>query len=244
MTTNNIDRTVLVTGVGRRAGIAAAIGEALRSDGWRVLTTGWRGYDARMPWGADAEPLADFDVDLTDPNVPNELLATIKAQYGPLQALVLCHCESVDSSILDTTVASFDRHYQVNVRASWLLIKAFAEQFEAGPNAAGSGRIVAITSDHTPFNLPYGATKGALDRLVLAASVELADRGITANVVNPGGTDNGWMDDDVRTATLDRNITKRLGTSADAARLVRFLCSDEGAWINNQLLYSDGGQLR
>lgn len=42
----------------------------------------------------------------------------------------MCHCASVGSSILSTTVESFDRHYAVNVRATWLLIKAFAEQLD------------------------------------------------------------------------------------------------------------------
>jgi 3-oxoacyl-[acyl-carrier protein] reductase len=75
--------------------------------------------------------------------------------------MVLAHAESVDSDILTTTVDSFDRHMAINARASWLLIRAFARQFPAG----AAGRIVALTSDRTPFNLPYGASKGALDRI-------------------------------------------------------------------------------
>jgi 3-oxoacyl-[acyl-carrier protein] reductase len=41
-------RRALVTGVGRRAGIGASIADRLRRDGWPVVTTGWRTYDARM----------------------------------------------------------------------------------------------------------------------------------------------------------------------------------------------------
>ena len=150
-------RRALVTGVGRRAGIAAAIADRLRADGWAVATTGWRDYDARMEWGADSEPLADHEVDLTDPDAPDALFRLL-ADGGPITAMVLCHAESVDSDIKNTTIESFDRHFAVNVRANWLLIRAFASQFPAG--AAGSGRIVALTSDHTAFNLPYGASKG------------------------------------------------------------------------------------
>ena len=54
----------------------------------------------------------------------------------------MCHCESVDSSILDTTVESFDRHFAVNARATWLLIREFAQRF-TGPH--GTGRVVALT---------------------------------------------------------------------------------------------------
>jgi 3-oxoacyl-[acyl-carrier protein] reductase len=236
-----VPRRVLVTGVGRQAGIAAAIADRLRSDGWLVVTAGWRRYDARMSWGADRRPLADHEVDLADPEAPDRLFSDL-ASGGPVTALVLSHAESVDSDILTTTVESFDRHMAVNARATWLLVRAFARQFPAA--AAGAGRIVALTSDHTAFNLPYGASKGALDRIVLAAATELADLGLTANVVNPGPNDTGWMDDDTREAVRRGTLQPRIGTPTDTANLVSFLLSEQGGWINAQLLHSDGGRLR
>jgi 3-oxoacyl-[acyl-carrier protein] reductase len=229
----------LVTGVGRRAGIAAAVAARLRVDGWSVVTTGWRRYDERMAWGADEQPLADHDVDFSDPDVPDALFTRLN-QAGPVTALVMGHCESVDSDIRTTTVESFDRHFAVNARSIWLLIRAFARQFPAA--AAGTGRIIALTSDHTAFNLPYGASKGALDRIVIAAAHELADLGITANVINPGPIDTGWMDDGIREAVRRGNLQDRLGTPADTADLVSFLLSDRGGWINAQILTSDGGR--
>lgn len=229
----------LVTGVGRSIGIGASVADALRAAGWRVVTTGWQRYDQRMPWGADAIPIADIEADLSDPDVPMSLLKHANQIAGMVSALVCCHCESVDSAILTTTVDSFDRHFAVNTRATWLLIKAFAEQFTGHP---GTGRIVAITSDHTAFNLPYGSSKGAMDRIVLAAAIELASLGVTANVVNPGATDTGWMDAATDAAVRASNIQARIGTPSDCANLVRFLCSPEGRWINGQLVHSDGGR--
>jgi 3-oxoacyl-[acyl-carrier protein] reductase len=231
----------IVTGVGRSIGIGAAIGHALRADGWTVVGVGWRGYDARMPWGADPDHLADIEADLADPEVPARVVDQVRADVGAVTGLVLCHCESVDSSIDDTTVESFDRHMAVNARATWLLVRAFAAQF---PGPSGSGRIVSLTSDHTAHNLPYGASKGAMDRIVLAAAVELADLGVTANVVNPGATQTGWMDDGLEAAIAANTLAGRVGRPDDAARLVAFLCSDEGRWINGQLLASDGGRRR
>lgn len=233
------DRPVaLVTGVSRAVGIGAAVATSLAADGWDVVSAGWTGYDARMPWGADDKPVAHLEVDLEDPGGPEELFASAIAAAGPVTALVMCHCESVDSDIRSTTVESFDRHFVINARATWLLIKAFAEQF-SGPD--GAGRIVAFTSDDTAGNVPYGASKGALDRIVIAAATELADLGVTANVINPGGTDTGWMTPEIKASTIRRNISPRVGLPADAANLVTFLCSPAGAWINAQLLYSDGG---
>ena len=232
-------RVALVTGVGRSVGIGHAVASLLRADGWTVVTTGWRGYDQRMSWGADSLPIADIEGDLADPAVPAALFGQANEMAGTVAALVCCHCESVDSAILDTTVESFDRHFAINSRATWLLIKAFAEQFQG---QSVPGRIVAITSDDTAFNLPYGASKGAMDRIVLAAAMELGSLGITANVINPGATDTGWMDAETEAAVRTANIQPRVGTSTDCANLVRFLCSPEGQWINGQVLYSDGGR--
>ena len=75
-----------------------------------------------------------------------------------------------------------------NIRrgASWLLVREFGRRFRG---ARGCGRIVALTSDAVIDNLPYSASKGALDRIVIAAATEFRDLGITANVVNPGPTE-------------------------------------------------------
>ena len=90
-------------------------------------------------------------------------------------------------------------------------------------------------------NLPYGASKGALDRITLAAAHELAHLGISSNVVNPGPIDTGWMNDEIRASATAGTPAGRTGTPADTANLVRFLMSDQGSWISGQLLYSNGG---
>jgi len=242
----------LVTGVGRRAGIGAAIVERLAKDGWDLGLTYWRPYDDRMAWGRDEEALKEIiglaegfgaravavEADLAEPDTPEAVFRQVRATLGPVRALVIGHCESVDSTIMDTTVESFDRHFAVNARAVWLLIRQFAEQFD-GP--AGTGRIIALTSDHTAGNLPYGASKGALDRIVLASALELKHLGLTANVVNPGPTQTGWIDDEGAAWLRERTPAGRLGMPMDAANLIGFLCSSEGGWVNGQLLHSDGG---
>lgn len=243
-------RVALVTGVGRRAGIGAGIVERLAATGWDVGFTYWRPYDARMPWGQDPEAvdllgrrLAEsgargyaVEADLADPAAPGTIFEQVAGELGPVRALVMAHCESVDSGLLDTTVASFDRHFAVNARASWLLIREFARRHDGS-----AGRIVALTSDHTAGNLPYGASKGALDRITIAAAKELAGRGITANVINPGPTQTGWIGDELAEQIVRATPLGRLGTPVDCANLVAFLCSPEGGWINGQLIRSDGG---
>ena len=127
-------------------------------------------------------------------------------------------------------------HVAVNARASLLLIAAFARQI---PSEGGA--VVALTSDHTTRNLPYGASKGALDRIVISAARELGPRGISANALNPGPIDTGWMDDRRREALTVDHPLGRLGTPADIAGVVSFLVSEEGRWVSGQLLHADGG---
>ncbi|WP_186760375.1 SDR family oxidoreductase [Arthrobacter alpinus] len=243
-------KTALITGVSRTVGIGAGIARALAADGWDLVLNYWQAYDARMPWGLQPDGVGEltteleaagarvwaFPADLADPSAVERLMARIAEEAGPLTGVVLSHSESVDSGILDTSLESFDRHFAVNTRASWQLIAAFARQ---APDDGGA--IVALTSDHTAFNLPYGASKGALDRIVIAAARELGGQGISANVLNPGPVDTGWMDEVTGTELTALQPGGRLGTSEDVAPTVAFLLSPGGRWVSGQLIKADGG---
>lgn len=213
---------VLVTGAARSNSIAAGIVPRLVADGWDVITS-------------DLES-GDYPCDLATTNGPEELIERITAERGALNGLVLSHAHDVQSGILDTTAASFDAHVAVNARASLLLIAAFARQIPTD-----GGAIVAFTSDHTTGNLPYGASKGALDRIVISAARELGPKGISANVVNPGPIDTGWMDSELRESMVPHHPLGRLGTPEDIAAVTSFLLSKEGRWVSGQLLNTDGG---
>lgn len=213
---------VLLTGAARPNSIAAGIAPRLAADGWTVVTSDLDG--------------GDHPCDLSTAEGPETLVREVASEHGPVSALVLSHAHDVESGILDTTAESFDAHVAVNARASLLLIAAFARQV---PPAGGA--VVAFTSDHTTGNLPYGASKAALDRIVISAARELGRLGISANVVNPGPIDTGWIDDRLHDELVPHHPLGRLGTPRDIAALTSFLLSEEGRWVSGQLLHADGG---
>jgi 3-oxoacyl-[acyl-carrier protein] reductase len=242
----------LITGASRTIGIGSSIAQTLAQSGWDVALTYWQPYDASMPWGSDpnevqllCRKLDSFGArsmaiaaDLSSTDAAARIFDRVTRDLGNVSAMIIGHCHSVDSDILSTSVDSFDLHFAVNARATWLLVKEFGSRFKG---KFGSGRIVSITSDHTAGNLPYGASKGAMDRIILASAQEFRSLGITANVINPGATDTGWMSETLKTNVRSNTLLNRIGMPQDCANLVRFLCAEEGGWINGQLLYSNGG---
>ena len=105
--------------------------------------TYWTAYDERMSWGIEAgatsaigrslaghgAAVAAIEADLTDTGSPGLIFDEAGRRLGIVTALVMCHCESVDSGLLDTSIESFDRHFAVNARATWLLIREYGRRF-------------------------------------------------------------------------------------------------------------------
>ncbi len=248
-------RVALVTGVGRRIAIGAAVARRLAADGAAVVVHDWSPHDAEQPWGADpggaesvvAEITAaggravHVAADLAAPDAPHRLVEAARAAFGHVDVLVANHARSGEQKLEQLTAAELDLTHAVNTRASLLLAQAFAAQHDGRPG----GRILFFTSGQyhgaMPAELPYVASKGALHQVTGSVAVHLMPRGITVNCVNPGPNDTGYADDATRAAVAAAIPGRRWGTPADAARLVAWLVSDEAAWVTGQVLASDGG---
>lgn len=246
----------LVTGASRRQGIGAAICRALAAAGADVAFTHWAAYDASMPWGADADGppalLAEIEalgrrvlaieVDLSHPEAVSTTLDAAE-QLGPLTILVNNAAYSTTGPWDELDAETLDRHYAVNVRAMALLSVEFARRFQGG-----AGRIVNLSSGQShgpmPSELAYAASKGAIEAFTLSLSAAVGPRGITVNAVNPGPTDTGWMDDELKALLRPRFPLGRIGQPEDAARLIAFLASPAAGWVTGQVIHSEGGFLR
>lgn len=85
-----------------------------------------------------------------------------------------------------------------------------------------------------PGEIAYVVTKAALDALTL--SVELAERGITVNAIDPGPTDTGWMSEQQKAALICGSPTGRLRTPQDTARFARHLTGPSAKNVTGRLL--------
>lgn len=251
-------RVALVTGVGRRRGIGAAICRALAARGADIAFSYWKPYDRKMPWESDeggAEALLGelrsmgvraegIEVDLSLPDSPERLLDAVAERLGPPSILVNNAAHSTRDGYEHLDAATLDAHYAVNLRATALLSVEFARRYTGGPG----GRVINLTSGQSlgPMvgELAYAATKGAIEAFTVTLAAEVGHKGITVNAVNPGPTDTGWMTEELKEELAAKFPSGRVGQPEDAARLVAFLASEEGAWISGQVLHSEGGFLR
>ncbi|QDD81461.1 3-oxoacyl-acyl-carrier reductase like protein [Bacillus cereus] len=223
------NKVAVITGVSRLDGIGAAICKELAESGYDIFFTYWTAYDKEMPWGVDKNEqiqlkeellkngvkVSSMELDLTQNDAPKELINKVTEQL--------------------------DKHYMVNVRATTLL----SSQFSRGFDKKSGGRIVNITSGQfqgpMAGELAYATTKGAIDALTSTLSAEVAHLGITVNAINPGPTDTGWMTEEIKQGLKPMFPFGRIGEPRDAARLIKFLVSEEAEWITGQVIHSEGG---
>ena len=115
---------------------------------------------------------------------------------------------------------------------------------------SGGGAIVNISSIASQVGIPllaaYGASKGGLDALTRCLALDYAKQGLRCNAVSPGLVDTpmaaGLLNDPERKASvLAAYPLGRPGTPEEVAKLVRYLASDDAAWVTGGIFTIDGG---
>ncbi|MEU7746335.1 SDR family NAD(P)-dependent oxidoreductase [Nonomuraea sp. NPDC049158] len=241
-------RVAVVTG--GAGAIGAAIAADLAALGARVVVAdvdlpgaekvaaGLRGAETAGLPGATA-----LAVDLASPSSIERFCDAA----GPVDILVHNAGVSIVEPFIAGDPANWDLMWQVNLRGPMLLTKLMLP----GMIERGWGRLVFISSDGARAGSggegAYAATKAGLFGLAKTLAREAARAHVTANVVCPGPTDTpmlrrvsaaepGLVDKIVRTVPL-----RRLGTPADVAGLVAYLCTERAAYITGQTLSVSGG---
>jgi 3-oxoacyl-[acyl-carrier protein] reductase len=237
-------RTALVTGASGAIGRACAL--ALAGQGARIVVA-YGSNEQGAAETADQVKAAGSEAvlaqaDLAQPGAAKELVAA--AGGGGVDVLVNNAGLTRDGLLLRMRDQDFDDVLAVN------LVAAFRCTREAlrGMLRRRWGRVVSISSVvglvGNPGQANYAASKAGLIGLTMSVAREVAQRGITANVVAPGYIPSKLTDamsEEAKQATLSGIPAGRLGTPDEVAAAVRFLASEEAGYITGQVLAVDGG---
>ena len=191
------------------------------------------------------------EADLADPHSPQRLFDIAEAELGPVDILVnnASGGDGKDTFIGETrdqfgrllhpvSAETFEQQFAVDARGAATMIAEFARRHSE--RGATWGRIIGLTSGGPggfPGEVSYGAAKAALENYTMSAAVELADLGITANVVYPPVTDTGWVTEEVRQHVRERPDLVHIAEPEDVAHVIAYLASDHARLITGNIVH-------
>ncbi|WP_199432184.1 3-oxoacyl-ACP reductase FabG [Qaidamihabitans albus] len=227
-------RSVLVTGGNR--GIGLAIARGLAAAGHEVAVT-HRGSGA-------PEGLFGVQADVTDTEQIDAAFKQVEEHQGPVEVLVSNAGITDDTLLMRMNEDQFARVVDANLTGAYRV----AKRASRGMLRAKWGRFVFISSvvglSGGAGQVNYAASKAGLVGMARSLTRELGSRNITANVVAPGFVVTDMTDaltEDQRAAALAQIPAARYGQADEIAAAVRFLASDDAAYINGAVLPVDGG---
>ncbi|GAA1193482.1 beta-ketoacyl-ACP reductase [Prauserella alba] len=227
-------RSVLVTGGNR--GIGLAIARGLADAGHQVAVT-HRGSGA-------PEGLFGVEADVTDGEQIDAAFTAVEEHQGPVEVLVSNAGITDDTLLMRMNEESFTRVVDANLTGAYRV----AKRATRGMLRAKWGRLVFISSvvgmSGGAGQVNYAASKAGLVGVARSITRELGSRNITANVVSPGFIDTdmtGELTEQQRESALAQIPAGRYGKPEDIAHMVRFLASDDAAYVNGAVLPVDGG---
>jgi 3-oxoacyl-[acyl-carrier protein] reductase len=241
----------LVTGASR--GIGAATARALATDGWSVGVNYNRDRDGAEGVAASIEEAGGtalaLGADVADGAAADEMLARLTDELGPVLVLVNNAGMTADNLSMRLSDEDWNRVLDVNLTAAFRLTRA-----ALGPMMRQRfGRVVNVSSvvglRANPGQANYAASKAGLIAFTRTVAAEVARRGVTVNAVAPGlieteltrdFTGNG-ADVNGSSTLFDAIPARRPGSPEDVAACIRFLTSDEAAYVTGAVLPVDGG---
>ena len=229
-----MSRSVLVTGGNR--GIGLAVARAFADAGDKVAITYRSG-----------EPPAGFlavKCDITEPEQVEQAYKEIEEKHGPVEVLVANAGITRDQLLMRMTEEDFSTVLDTNLTGAFRVVK----RANRGMLRARKGRIVLISSVvglmGSAGQVNYAASKAGLVGFARSLARELGSRNITVNVIAPGFVDTDMtraLDEKQREAYVKQVPLARYAQPEEIAASVRFLASEEAAYITGAVIPVDGG---
>lgn len=242
------DKVALVTGasqgIGRACAMALAEAGAKVAVASRNLENLERVAEEIRQQSGDAERALALVLDVAREEEIREAIRKATEHYGKIDILVNNAGMTRDSLVLRMKRADWDAVLNTNLTAAYLCI----QQVLPGMVRRRQGRIINIASVVAQMGnagqANYIASKAGLIGLTRAVAREVASRNITVNAVAPGFIETAMtetMTPEVRERLASQIPLGRLGQVLDVAGAVKFLASDEAAYITGQVLNVNGG---
>ncbi len=249
MGTRLAGKVAIVTGAGSARGIGRAIALALAREGGDVVVAGGRAAEqVRAEIEALGRPALALPTDVARPGDAAELVDRTLARFGQIDVLVNCAGILIHGRLPELRLEDWERTLAINLTGVFLCTQAVARaMIERG----AGGRIVNIASlcGHIGCRtqIAYAASKGGVEALTQSIALDLAEHGITANAVAPGGIYTAMSGQPPPPGQApvrwDGAPLPRAGLPDDVAGAVVFLATAEAAWITGTTIVVDGGQL-
>ncbi len=234
-------KVALVTGGSR--GIGAAISRELARAGARVAVNYRSGSEAAEALAGELGGIA-VAADVADGGQVGALVDTVERDLGEIDFLVNNAGITRDTLIARMTDEDWAQVLDTNLRGAFLTCRALSRKMLR----RRSGAIVNISSvvgvHGNPGQANYAAAKAGIIGMTKALARELGSRGVRANAIAPGYIATELTDvlpEEAKKTILAATPLGRLGEPEDVAGAVRFLCSDEAAFVTGEVLLVDGG---
>ena len=232
----------LVTGASR--GIGAASARALADAGWPVAVNYRSDEDgandtvsAIEAEGGRAEALQG---DVADPGCADALFGAAEERLGAVMVLVNNAGVTADNLSPQIDDEDWNSVIDTNLSAAFRLTRRALRPMMK----ARYGRVVNVASvigqRANPGQANYAASKAGLIAMTKTVAAEVARRKVTVNAVAPGLVDTD-MTEGLGDELLKAVPARRVGTPEEVAACVRFLASDEAAYVTGSVLTVDGG---
>jgi 3-oxoacyl-[acyl-carrier protein] reductase len=239
-------RSAVVTGAGR--GIGSRVAGLLAQAGAAVCLNDRDGaalHETVSDLRERGLPVTGHTGDVTVAADVEALIATAAGPSGRLDIVVANAGHMTTGGVRQTAPHEWDDGLRTNLTSAFLTCRAALPALQRSP----SGRLVLLSSGagfdpRTIAGVSYAVAKAGIVHLGRLLAVELANTGITVNVVAPGAVDTSMarsFGDDVLAGYADRSPLGRIATPDDVARVVLFLVSDLASFVNGEVVRVAGG---
>ncbi len=237
-------RIALVTGASR--GIGEGIAHYLLSKGYFVHCTYFKDKKLAEKSFGDNQNAAIHWLDVRDENSVRNVIDVVKKTSGSLHLLVNNAAVDYSIPIEEMNLSEWNETFGVRVTGTFLMTKHSLELLKK----AGRATIINITSSWAHETQPSfpaaAAAEAAKMNFTKTCAVALAKYGIRTHSVNPGVTrtplwDPWGVDDEGWNKMAQNNPLGRNCTPEDVAKIIHFLDSEDGAYLNGEEIYVNGG---